>query len=343
MPALKPNRLFFARALLCIASLAGWIAAAPARAADKPADRKNEARMHFDQGVQLFRDGDFQAAAIEFRRAYDTEPNFRVLYNIGQACAEAKDYACALTSFSLYLDQGAAEVQPARRAQLEQQMEKLRVRTGRLSVRSNVDGAAVLIDDVAVGRTPLAAALLVSAGRRKVAVVSPSGVQQIRTVEVAGGDQTIVDVPFQVAEYHSDARLGPADVSRDAPLEPESVRGGGGGDVSGRGTRIAVPAVVTGVLAAAAIFSGIEALRSKSDFDDAIGTVPGDRDTIENDRRRTRAWALSTDLLAGAAVIGGIFTVIAIFRDGDEGGARPATAGTSLSIGPSGFALSGRF
>ncbi|HVR61860.1 MAG TPA: PEGA domain-containing protein [Polyangia bacterium] len=332
----RPPRAY----LVALSSFAALMATGPAaRAADASSDRKNEARLHFDQGVQLFRDGDFQAAAIEFRRAYDTEPNFRVLYNIGQACAEAKDYACALTSFSAYLDQGGTEVAPARRAQLEQQMEKLRLRTGRLFVRSNVDGAAVLIDDVAVGRTPLSAALLVSAGRRKVAVVSPSGVQQLRTVEVAGGDQTTVDVPFQVAEYHSDTRLGPADVARDAPLEPESVRAGGDG--SGRGPRIIVPAIVTGVLVAAAVFSGVEALRSKQDFDNAIGTVPGDHDTIENDRHRTRSWALATDLLTGAALVGGIFTALAIFRDGE--GTHQAAAGTSLSVGPSGIAVMGRF
>ena len=309
-----------------------------ARAADTASDRKNEARQHFDQGVQLFRDGDFQAAAIEFRRAYDTEPNFRVLYNIGQACTEAKDYACALTSFAAYLDQGGNEVAPARRAQLEQQMEKLRVRTGRLLVRTNVDGSAVLVDDVAVGHTPLSSPLLVSAGRRKVALVSPSGVQQIRTVEVAGGDQTTIDVPFQVAEYRGEARLGPADVTRDAPLEPESERGS---DLGGRGLRIVVPAVVTGVLVAAAVFSGVEALQSKQNFDNAIGTVPGDHDAIENDRRRTRSWALATDLLTGAAIVGGVFTALAIFRDGES--PRQASAGASLSVGPSGFAISGRF
>ncbi len=160
--------------------------------------------------------------------------------------------------------------------------------------------------------------------------------QQLRTVEVAGGDQTIVDLPFQVAEYHSDARLGPVDVSRDAPLEPESVSGGHA-EVASRGARIVVPAIVTGVLVAAAVFSGIEALRSKHDFDDAVATLPGDRDTIENDRRRTRAWALSTDLLTGAAIIGGIFTVIGIVRDDGP----HSTA--SVSLGPGGLTVHGRF
>src|SRR6266478_574081 len=136
--------LIFASVMSGLVTLTGAFRPAAALAVD----RKTEARTHFDQGVLLFRDGDFQAAAIEFRRAYDAEPNYRVLYNIGQACNEAKDYACALTSFTSYLDQGGGEVQSARRAQLEQQIEKLRVRTGRLMVSSNVDGAAVLVDAV---------------------------------------------------------------------------------------------------------------------------------------------------------------------------------------------------
>jgi tetratricopeptide (TPR) repeat protein len=328
-----------ARFILTFASVIACLAALPQLAS--AADRKTEARTHFDQGVLLFRDGDFQAAAIEFRRAYDAEPNYRVLYNIGQACNEAKDYACALTSFAAYLDQGGAEVQSPRRAQLEQQIEKLRVRTGRLSVKSNIDGAAVLVDDVAVGRTPLPSSVLVSAGRRKVAVVSPSGVQQIRAVEVAGGDETAVELAFQVADYHADGRPGPTDVGRDAPLEPE-------GELAthadtGRTARIVLPAVVTGVLAAAAVFSGVEALRSKSDFDDAIANRPGDRDAIENDRRRTRSWALSADLLTGAAIVGGVFTLIAILHGGAENTATPPSTGTSLSLGPGSFLLTTRF
>ncbi|HEX3698283.1 MAG TPA: PEGA domain-containing protein [Polyangia bacterium] len=322
--------------VICLSS-AALIGVRPAAGAD----RKSEARVHFDQGVQLFRDGDFQAAAIEFRRAYDTEPNFRVLYNVGQACTEAKDYACALNSFSGYLDQGGVEVPAARRTQLEQQMEKLRVRTGRLSVKSNVDGAAVLIDDVAVGRTPLLQALLVSAGRRKVAVVSPSGVQQIRTVEVAGGDETTVELSFQVAEYHADSRLGPTDVARDAPLEPDSVVAAH--PIESRAARIALPAIVTGVLAGAAVFSGIEALRSKNDFDTAVATLPGDRDTIENDRRRTRAWALSTDLLTGAAIVAAVFTLLSITRGPDDESGHSSSGAAAVSLGPTGFSLNGHF
>jgi hypothetical protein len=319
-------------------ALMSFFASRPAAATD----RKAEARTHFDQGVQLFRDSDFQAAAIEFRRAYDAEPNFRVLYNIGQACAEAKDYACALSSFNAYLEQGGTEVPAVRRTQLEQQMEKLRIRTGRLSVRTNLDGAAVMVDDTAVGRTPLPGPLLVSAGRRKVVVVSPSGVQQLRTVEVAGGDDVTVELPFQATGENAVVGThvpAPFDLTKDAPLEPESETAA---RESSRMTRIVVPAVVTGVLAACAGVSGYLALRSKHEFDDAIANRPGDRDTIENSRMRTRAWALSTDLLTGAAIVGGVFTVIAILR-GNSDEETTVNAATSVSIGPRGIGLSGRF
>jgi hypothetical protein len=265
-----------------------------------------------------------------------------VLYNIGQACTESKDYACALTSFIAYLEQGGNDVPAARRTQLEQQMEKLRIRTGRLAVRTNMDGASVMIDDIAVGRTPLPGPVLVSAGRRKVMVVSPGGVQQLRTVEVAGGDDVTVELPFLVS---GDTAVGgahvpaPFDLTKDAPLEPESETAA---RASSRMTRILVPALVTGVLAGCAGVSGFLALRSKHEFDDAIANRPGDRTTIENSRMRTRAWALSTDLLTGAAIVGGVFTVLAIFRNNSEEEAS-VNAATSVSIGPHGIGLSGRF
>ncbi|HET6282060.1 MAG TPA: PEGA domain-containing protein [Polyangia bacterium] len=302
-----------------------------------PSDNKAEARIHFDQGVQLYRDGDFQAAAIEFRRAYDTEPNYRVLYNIGQACTEGKDYACALSAFTSYLEQGGPEVAAARQSQLQQQIEKLRLRTGRLSIRSNVEGATVQVDDVAVGKTPLAAALLVSAGRRKIVLVSPSGVQQLRAVEVAGGDVLTADVIFPGVATFGQVRASALDAAKDAPMEPS-------GDVNpetmsplNRKLAIVIPAALTAALIIGATLTGLQALDSKNQFDDAVANLPGERDFIETQRTRTRNWALASDLMTGGAIVGGVVTLLAILNY------RSASNEASVSISPNNVAFTTRF
>lgn len=345
MPSRSLRRRRSARTLPFVVLLSA-LAPAAARAAP-PADSKAAARTHFDQGVQLYKDGDFQAAAIEFRRAYDTEHNYRVLYNIGQACVEGKDYACAVTAYSSYLEQGGAEVTPARQSQLQQQIEKLRLRTGRLSIKTNVEGAAILIDDVAVGKTPLAASLMVSAGRRKVALVSPLGTQQLRTVEVAGGDDIAVEVLFPGPSTYGDIRTA-LDVTKDAPMEPGGDVGPDSSSSQNRKLAIAIPAILTGALLIGATFTGLEALDSKRRFDDAVANLPGDRDTIENERTRTRNWALTSDLMAGGAIVGGVITVIAILSyrsaggDAAARGAAPAET-TSFSFTLNSAAFTTRF
>ena len=58
-----------------------------------------EGRKHFQAGVQFYKENDFRAALIEFKRAYELAPNFKVLYNLGQTSLELQDYASALRSF----------------------------------------------------------------------------------------------------------------------------------------------------------------------------------------------------------------------------------------------------
>ena len=79
------------------------------------ADNTEEAKSHFQRAVDLFHEADFRAALIEFQRAYDAAPNYKVLYNLGQTAQELQDYAGALKAFRGYLDGGGREIPAARR------------------------------------------------------------------------------------------------------------------------------------------------------------------------------------------------------------------------------------
>ncbi len=94
--------------------------AAPARA------DTDDARSHFTRAVELFKEGDFRAALIEFQRAYDASPNYKVLYNLGQTNLELQDYAGALRAFRGYLDGGGRDIPAARRTQVEADFEAAR-------------------------------------------------------------------------------------------------------------------------------------------------------------------------------------------------------------------------
>src|SRR4051812_4490754 len=72
------------------------------------------ARTHFQRGVALYRATAYDAALAEFTRAYDSAPNYRILYNLAQIQAQRHDYVASLRLFRRYLDDGAAHVPEAR-------------------------------------------------------------------------------------------------------------------------------------------------------------------------------------------------------------------------------------
>src|SRR6476659_4983209 len=122
------RRLVFAIVVLLLA-------AAPARANDAVT---REAGKHFQRGVDLYNDGDFRGALVEFKKAYDTWPRANVLYDIGQTQFQLMDYAGALNTMNRYL----AETGPtaAHRAEVESTVEVLRGRVGRVLLTTEVAG-----------------------------------------------------------------------------------------------------------------------------------------------------------------------------------------------------------
>jgi Tfp pilus assembly protein PilF len=60
------------------------VSATPSGAVAAPDDAAEAAKQHFNRGVASYRDGDFDAALAEFEKAYETRPDYRVLYNLGQ-------------------------------------------------------------------------------------------------------------------------------------------------------------------------------------------------------------------------------------------------------------------
>src|ERR1700753_3858618 len=123
-----------ALALAVVVTLASASGAARAQA--------HGADTHFKHGVELYKDNDYSAALVEFRRAYELDPRFQVLYNIAEAYFQLQDYANALRTFQKYLNEGATKSPAARRAEVEKELEKLKKRVARLEVVTSEPGVA---------------------------------------------------------------------------------------------------------------------------------------------------------------------------------------------------------
>src|SRR5256885_16109878 len=53
------------------------------------------ARQRYQRGLQLFNEPNFEAARVEFERAYQLAPSYKILYNIGLCYEQLGDYVQA--------------------------------------------------------------------------------------------------------------------------------------------------------------------------------------------------------------------------------------------------------
>lgn len=315
--------------------------AEPAPAAPT-AQAKSEASTRFKKGTELFSEGDFRAALVEFQRAYELAPNYQVLYNIGQVSYQLREYADALNALQAYLNQGGERISAKRRGEVTQDIAKLQTRVGKVSVSSNVAGAEVLIDDISVGTTPLPAPLLVSAGRHKITLAPAQGARLSRVVELASGDtqevRLDVEAPAAPSEDYPPAALAPTSDSVErpdgdappAPAAPASERRSPGWAIAGWS--------LTGALAAGAAVTGVLALGASSDLDVLRATRGATRLDLDAAGAKTGDLALACDILGGAAIVAGGVSLYLTLSNGSS-----APSSVSVGAAPGGLRVSGSF
>src|SRR6266540_2275305 len=73
----------------------------------------DDARVHFDRGIELFGEGSYEAALVEFDRAYQIAPSYRIQYNVGRIHRQLNHYAEALNAFQEYLTRGGSSIPAA--------------------------------------------------------------------------------------------------------------------------------------------------------------------------------------------------------------------------------------
>jgi len=311
-------------AVILLLALVGGprLARAQAKAADTAAIE--DARDRFRRGIELYREGDFRNALIEFNRAYAVAPNFRILYNVGQTCMELQDYACAARAYARYLAEADESVPPERRDEVLATLARVKRRVSNVSVAVNVTGAEIFVDDVSVGRAPLGAPVMVSAGRRKVSVSHPKYLPSTRTIDVAGGDTPVLRfelTPLTPAAAPQERREAPEPAPSRAPFWIAA------------GT-------ATAALAATVTFAAL-ALDADSDRDKALAAFPSTADAIDSARTRASRFALATDISAGVTIVAGAAALYFGLRSAPP--KKGASTTPSFGVGLGSVSLQGAF
>jgi hypothetical protein len=258
--------------------------AASARANDAVS---REAGKHFQRGVDLYNDGDFRGALVEFKKAYATWPRANVLYDIGQTEYQLLDYASALKTMERYLAETGPNAQ--HRQEVESTVEVLRGRVGRIILSTDGGACDVLVDDQPAGTTPLDGPLLVSVGPRKIAVHCAGDRAAIKRLEVAAGETTRLTLNVPPATIAAVRAAMPGATPEKAPPLPP-----GHGYVTAW--------IVSGVLVAATVAMGSATLVEQHNLETVRASYPVEKSTLDHYQGLTTGLAITSDVLGAASL-----------------------------------------
>jgi tetratricopeptide (TPR) repeat protein len=326
---MRQRRAWAATLLAILCMTLGSVAPVHADARPTEAARK-EASEHFLRGVELYQEGAFRAALVEFERAYGIAPDYRLLYNIGQVKLQLQDYLGATQSYERYLAEGGAEIPQARRDDVETAFQILGQRVGRLSITASKDGAELFVDDLRVGVTPLSTTVAVNVGRHRVYARAEDGVDATQVIDVAGGD--LLDVALELKAHETKPLVI---VNQREPLSPKKRAAIGSWALGGAAL---VGAAVTAFMAQGKVDERNKELDESLPNAKEVADLGNSADTL----------ALTTDVLAGACVLaagaGVVFWLLDDGRRPKESKTPPvASAHVQWGIGPGTVTAKGHF
>ncbi len=272
-----------------------------------------EAVAHFSNGIEFYKQHQFEKAAIEFARAYELKPSYKILFNIAQAENMLEHYARALNAYENYLSQGGEEIAEDRLAMVKEEINRISKQVGYIEINSQQKGALVLIDGEESGKTPLDSPVIVDVGKREVEIVIDNSSVFKRIYRVASGQLIKIDLNSPAHQADDTAASKTDEQKTEDPglkaetktkqkrnLRPTKVAGA---ILLGTGAAAALTAVATGVIATS---------KKNNIVDDCTGYVCS-ASKWEDESVTVKNLSLTTDILIGvasAAAVTGIVLLI---------------------------------
>jgi hypothetical protein len=258
-----------------------------------------EARQHFRAGVSFLQDPDgarYEEAYREFKAAYAASPSWKILGNLGLSAMKLERDGDAVDAFEKYLAQGGDQIDATERAQVERDLQTLRVGLVTLTLQTVPVGATFV--DQRVPNRGEAIMNKYDATQGPLVVRVRSGLHRI-TARLAGYEDSVWEVDAAAGSSASHSfelkKLAPAQAPHSSTTTGERPTP----------TSVYVGLAATGVLTAGAVVTGVLALGKKGEFDDANEARSADASDL---RDETQTMNLVTDVLIGGAVVGAAVT-----------------------------------
>lgn len=271
--------------------------------------QREVAQERFRRGEAAYQKGNYTLAVSEWQAAYSADPRPRIQYNLYQAYERLGKLAEAAESLQLYLQTADPDDESygdatARMASLQQRLQATGIR-----VVGGVEGAQISVDGTDWGRIPRPDRIPVNAGNHRV-VIQLTGYQTFTSTVVVTAGQ-VVDV---VAE------LTPSTEVSAAPAAPPP-----SDDAGDDGTNATPIFIVSGVLAAGAIGSGLWMINRASELDGCGQDgffCPNEKDVVTQGNV-----AIGLTIALGAGAVGTFIWALVANSDSDESTATRCTPG----------------
>jgi tetratricopeptide (TPR) repeat protein len=308
--------------------------AAAAPTTPETVDPTEEARLRYERGLSLFAGAEYVLALVEFERAYQLSPNYRVLYNIGQVRIQLGRYARAHEALTQYMKEGGDAIEPERRAAVQKDIDMLSERTAKLTVRTNEAGANISLDGIVIGVSPLAGPLVVDAGEHNVGVRKVGFYDRFQAVTLAGRDA--INVDLDLVKLKQDDR--PAVV-----VERRTER-----HVVERPARPLMWAgwAATGTLGVGAGVAGYLGIQKAQELESKRTQWQPNPEDMQRTKNSAKTLFLAADIMgASAVVLGGIsvYLTLSSSEKAVDKVTRKSPTRLRVGISPRGVRLSGRF
>jgi PEGA domain-containing protein len=145
----------------------------------------------------LFDSGDYAGALVKFQHAFDLSSDVRLLWDMGACEKNLRHYVHVLNLIERYLHDGDALITETQRADAAAVVRTVRALVSSMRLIVNEPGAAVFVDDEAIGTTPLAEPLRLDLGDRRLRVSKPGFKDQTFTQHVVGASELTLSVALE--------------------------------------------------------------------------------------------------------------------------------------------------
>ena len=159
---------------------------------DELAQRRKGAKAHFLSGIELAKQGKWDAALAEFLASRELYPTSVALKNAAISLRQLERYPQALEIYQELLHDFGTKMSPEDKRATEKLIANLRSKVGELDVESDAEDSTVVVDGEQHGTTPLPAPIIVSVGTHTVRV-SKDGFETYESqVTVAGKQRKVI-------------------------------------------------------------------------------------------------------------------------------------------------------